>query len=230
VNSPEKAIQRYLDLRSAGRRLNSALIDRFPRGAEVCCGRMLGLLEDEQLAVETDTEITVLLDFCMYHHRENGRRVMDRYREEPSGSTDADEALLLQAMEHAYYSLLRIEEVVEGLGARCADLLRGENLLLVDRNLSYSAGEGMLFGCHVMKPDGIAMSTGGTLPVTVEALEGVQDWIHAFHRQYGDVDYSALPYEQETELAAGIIRAALRGGGGESISFKYAPKPEPEGE
>lgn len=225
---PSRLLNRYRQLRAAGRALNRVLADAIPAGAEIECGKLLGLVENDQLAFSSDNDAAVLIDFCIYHHRIDGRTLVDRYRAENPPDSDSDEWVLLDAMANAYYSLFNILDVRPDVGVRCHDILRREPVFVLDGHLSLTGEPNMILASQAMAPEGITMFTGAMLPVTQEAMDGIVEWLGTFDSLHVSQNPARLTPEQEDVLAAGIIRACLAGGSGGQIRFNEAVPPKPE--
>jgi len=202
-------------------------MEHVPAGAEIECGRRLGLVEDDRLALRADSQFAVLMDYCIYHHRQSGRTAVDRYRAKNPPDPESDAWIVLDAMGNAYYSLFNVLGVLPEIGVHCFDILRRDPVLIVDVNLGRTAEPNMILASQVMAPEGIAMFTGAMLPVTVDAMDGILRWLEDFDGFDVDQNPARLTAEQEDELAAGIIRACLAGGGGDSIQYKNASQPPP---
>src|SRR5437870_9030543 len=78
----------------------------------------------------------------------------------------SDDFLLLSALVRARYSMFQIEDMVPGLGAVIRDLLRGDEIFIVDVGLSESAIERFIMACRIFAPTpDFFMTTGTALPV-----------------------------------------------------------------
>ena len=85
----------------------------------------------------------ILMDFCLYYYRLDGKNAVDRYLAAGSPDHGTEELQMLEAMQRARYSILGIDEVIDGLGVCARDLLRNESLLLVDENMAACMETGM---------------------------------------------------------------------------------------
>src|SRR5215216_7371020 len=98
----------YHRLRELSRSLHNRLIKQIPKPVLTSSAERLGLLSpgrgrhgEEVLLLEDEYEISVLMDFCLYHGRQAGRTVIDRALAEAPPAAGSDERLLLQAMQEA---------------------------------------------------------------------------------------------------------------------------------
>jgi len=225
---PDPIVARYRRLREVARGLNNRLVDKIPPGAPRSCGKALGLVRDGKLDLSADSEVAVLMDYCLYHHREEGRTPVDRLRGDTPADPQSDEWTLLDAMANSWYSLFEIRAVEPGFGVAAFDILRGEDVVLVDLHLSLTTQAGAIVATQVVEPEGIAMCTGALLPVTPEAFEGIRQWLAEFDATGADRNPTRLTPEQEDLLAAGIIRACITGGSSRDIRYGDLPPGPPD--
>ena len=68
---------------------------------------------------------------------------LDRYARTARFPPDSDEAIVLEAMRHARFSLWRVERRHETAGLILHDLLRGGEIWLVDETMEKSAPRGV---------------------------------------------------------------------------------------
>ena len=73
---------------------------------------------------------------------------------------------MLEAMHQARFSLWRIERRHEITGLVLRDLLRGEDIWLVDEALERSARPGLEMAARLLKPEGFAMTARIVVPIT----------------------------------------------------------------
>ena len=119
--------------------------------------KRLGLLSpgpgrhgEDVLPLEDEYEISVLMDYCLYHGRRDGRTVIDRAVADIPPDAGTDERLLLQAMQEARFSVFAVEEAEPGVGVQVRDLLRDESLFLVDIGFSQTADTGLVLAGRLM--------------------------------------------------------------------------------
>lgn len=208
----------YQRLRHALRELNTSLMARFPEGALNECGEQLGLLsripgqEKGVLVFDDEYEMSVLMDYCIYHFRRGGRTVIEGALAESPPPPGSDELALLQAMREVRYSLFLVEGVVPGVGVRLRDSLRDERALVVDIGFSRTASAGVVLVGNIISPAGMSMTTGAMLPVDQPILD---DLMEQFEKRFGTTtvgQFRQLPPEEQSELATLVIRCCLAGG------------------
>jgi hypothetical protein len=210
----------YHRLREVSRSLHNRLIKQIPKPVLTSSAERLGLLGpgpgrhgEEVLLLEDEYEISVLMDYCLYHGRQGGadRTVIDQAIAEapPAGS---DEELLLQAMQDARFSVFAVEEAVPGLGVQVRDLLRDEPLFLVDIGFSQTADPGMVLAGNVISLPGLSMTTGAMLPVDRSIVEDLVERLPSRFATATVGQFRQLSPSDQSELAALVIHACLAGG------------------
>lgn len=160
-------ISRYQRLRTAGRALNNRLVERLSKDVLHEGGRKLGILRGDVLVFNTEDETSVLMDYCLYDVRRNGRNAVEQYLIDSLPDPESDEMTCLRAMQHAIYSLFVVEAVERGLGVIVRDLLTQEALLVVDMGFGSSAEPGLVLASRLLHHDGFSMTGGAALPVGV---------------------------------------------------------------
>src|SRR5215204_6199373 len=158
----------YHRLREVSRSLHNRLIKQIPKPVLTSSAERLGLLSpgpgrhgEEVLLLEDEYEISVLMDYCLYHGRqcEDGRTVIERAITEAPPAAGSDEQRLLQAMQDARFSVFAVEEAAPGIGVHVRDLLRDEPLFLVDIGFSQTADPGLVLAGNVVSLPGLSMTT-----------------------------------------------------------------------
>jgi hypothetical protein len=77
-------------------RLNNLLVHTIPRKTLDECGRILGFLRKGVLAFETEDEMSLLMDYCIYYPGPDGRNLVAKYLEKSPPPADSDEMVALQ--------------------------------------------------------------------------------------------------------------------------------------
>src|SRR5687768_14110791 len=103
-----------------------------PRTAFRKWARTFDLLVGDLLLVETDAELTILFDFLIYHPRQRGRTLAQKYLASLPPTNDPDETLIRHAMANPRYALLKVTASHSFTGVTARDLLRGTTAFVVD--------------------------------------------------------------------------------------------------
>jgi hypothetical protein len=217
--SQTEILARYRHLRQEGIQLNNKLVATLPTSVIDEGGKKLGILKKGILVLDTEDEIAVLMDYCIYDVRRGGLNAVERYVEKNVPEPDSDEGVLLRAMLHARYSLLVVEGREPGIGVHARDLLRDEPMFVVDVGFSRSASVDLVVATRVFAPDGITITTGACLPLGVLSPEMRSGFLQDMAKVVKTTDFQDLSENQLSELAATVIRACLQRGAAERIVY-----------
>jgi hypothetical protein len=204
----------YQRLRKIGLKLNHRLVETLSKDVLEEGGRKLGIFRKGTLVFDTEDEVAVLMDFCIYNLYRGGRNAVQSMLED-SPPSDPDELALLRTYSDAYYSVFQIVEVERGAGVTVEDTLRGGAQFMTDVSFGQSARKGYMLAGRVIPMDGFLMSGGAMLPVAGRAAQRVAEAI--VHHVPRDTDFTRLTRTQEADLTAMIIRACLEGGASEHV-------------
>lgn len=221
--SAKERLARYTQLRTIQRDLNRSLPDMLPKNAIPECGKRLGVYKDNLLVLGSESETSVLMDYCLYDYRWNGRNVIERYVSQAAIDPGADKSILLDAMLKPRYSLFAVDDVERGLGVQTRDLFRGDSGFIVDIALSETAVKGFVLACRVISPDNgrLSMSTGAALPVDRPIMEKIiQEIPERFGKTTGEI--TRMSPEQAAEFSASIIRICLEGDASSRMTYEDA--------
>jgi hypothetical protein len=217
--SHRKLLARYKHLREVGLALNNRLMKVVSRKDMDVGGKKLGILKKNVLVLDTEDEIAVFADYCIYDVRRQGMNAVERFLAESPPPPDSDEMVLLQAMRQARFSLFAVESVEPGVGVHVRDLLREEPLFIVDVGFSRSTRAGMVLAARVMAPDGIVCTTGAALPAGVLTAANQATFLQAMAAGFKGKDLRHLSPEKASEFTATVIRTCLRQGAAERIEY-----------
>ncbi len=223
----------YLRLRQALRQLASALMTRLPNGLVAECGKQLGLrvatrgLQRPLFVFDNAYEMSVLVDYGLYHTRRGGQTVVERSLSESPPPVDSDEETLLQAMRAVRYGLFAVEGVESGVGVQVRDLLRDESLFLVDIELSRTASPGIVLAGNIVSPAGLSMTTGAMLLVDGGLLDDLVEQLGQRFESTTVAQFRQLPPGEQSALATLVIRACLASGAAAAVTVKDV-QDEPE--
>ncbi len=216
----DELLARYRQLREAGRALNLALARQLPGSAAGECGKKLGMLQSGTLVLNHDDEMAVLYDYCIHHYRRGGKNAIDRYLERTRLPADSVEAALLQAMQNAYFSLFRVEEILPHRGARLRDLVTESPLDLLDLGLSATGLPGVILAGRVLPLADLSISSGTMIPVPEWVFDArLRPVIQTFTRHKPAGADRRLTPAQEASFAAQVLRIALRAGGEDNAFY-----------
>jgi hypothetical protein len=113
---------------------------------------------------DSEYEIALAEDLAIYLARSGRSHPLDRYARAAGFAPGSDEAIVLEAMRHARFSLWRIERHHETTGLILRDLLR-EEIWLIDEAMAKSARPGGEMAARLVQPDRFAMTARVIVPI-----------------------------------------------------------------
>jgi hypothetical protein len=217
----------YHRLREVSRSLHNRLIKQIPKPVLTSSAERLGLLSpgpgrhgEEILLLEDEYEISVLMDYCLYHGRQDGQTVIDRALTADPPPARSDKRLLLQAMQAARFSVFAVEEITPGIGVQVLDLLRDEALFLVDIGFSETATPGLVLAGNIISLPELSMTTGAMLPVDRTIVEDLLQHLPSRFSTATVGQFRQLSANDQSELAGFVTHACLAGGAASHVEAK----------
>src|SRR4051812_21086033 len=210
-------LARYRRLRQISKEQHEAILNIIAPSVLLDWARRLDLTKGKAVVLENDNEMTLPEDLAIDLPRLGRSHPLDRYARVAPGS---DEAIVLAAMRRARFSLWRIERRHPTTDLILRDLLRGEEIWLVDEAMERNAPPGVQMAARLLQPENFAMTARIIVPIlpdlmTVpELMNGVFTRAPALRRLQGDV------LAADPRLAIGIYRAAVATGTMERVRFK----------
>ena len=168
-----EVLTRYRRLRKLNRKHGNAIIKRLPKKTVLHWGKRIGLVRRKTFIASTMEEMTLGFDLAVYSTRSGKISPVERYRRSSKFAVGSEEALLLDAMCRSRFSFFLVKRRHLATGLILEDLLRQEEVWLVDEGLEQSAPDGTVFASRVTKPDAFHMTTGAPIPMTRDAIEDV---------------------------------------------------------
>ena len=210
-----EVVDRYRGLRAASTHHHSGALGCLARQAVLEQAKHLGLACGQTLVAESEEEMTLLFDLAIYTAKQGRSRAIDRYAKSVMLQPGSDEALTLDAMCQARFSLWRIERRHEIAGVIVTDLLRDRETWLLDQGLAHSANPGMTVASRLCWPAEFAMTCGVIVPVDVELIEDAFSDSTAW-LSYADPQRLA----DDPRFAAAIYRNAIQAGIMENVVYQ----------
>jgi hypothetical protein len=211
-----KDIEHYNQRREIAIPFNHKLVEQLPKSAIKECAKKLGMLHRNTLVVSCEDEVSVLMDYCLFHFRINKVNMISRHLLMSPPAKDSIEMELLETMQKAYYSLLIVEKVFENKGVLVFDAVNKKDIFLIDLGLSISADAGMMFASHIIPIDQFYRTSGAMLPIPDSLFEDeIASIVEKFFTK-NDV----LSPAQEALFAAQVIRAALKAEVMENVRYQ----------
>ena len=204
IPNREELLFRYKRMREIGRDISDKLVEGLSRDLLDEGGRKIGLLRNGSFELLSDNELPVLLDYCLYELRRNGRNAIDQYLIDFPPDPESDEMTCLKAMQNAIYSMFAVISTERGLGIIVRDLYSHEISFIVDLNLAYTAEPGLVFASRLLKFDGFSTGCGAVLPISVMNAADIDNLSNGFAE-------STKPDGEDDHFdPAPLIRACLK--------------------
>src|SRR5215213_2122338 len=176
--------------------------------------KRLGLTQGRTVVLGSEHDMTLVEDLATYLPRPGRSHPLDRYARTARFAPDSDEAIVLEAMRHARFSLWRVERRHETAGLILQDLLHGGDIWLVDETMEKSAPRGVEMAARLLQSESFAMTARIIVPVTSNLMEEVFTRAPALQRTQGDT------LARDPRFAIGLYRAAVLTGAMGSVRFK----------
>jgi hypothetical protein len=207
-------LARYRHLRRIGKEQHQAVLDVIAPNVVLDWAKRLGLTWGRTVLLESELELVLAEDLAIYLPRPGRSLPLDRYARAARLAPGSDEAIVLEAMRRARFSLWRVERRHETMGLVLRDLLRGEDIWLADEALERSARPGLAMAARLLQPEAFAMTARIVVPVTPDLMEEVFARAPALRRVQGDA------LARDPHFAIGIYRAAVATGAMDSVRLK----------
>jgi hypothetical protein len=211
--SREEVLTRYRRLREISKRHQTEAVRYVPHSALLDQARRIGLAVGKTLVAESMDELTLAFDLALYTAPPGRSRGIERYARSAAVPAGSDDAVVLQAMRQARFSVWQVERRHEAVGLVVQDLMRETSLWLVDESLEQTAPEGMSVAMRVIMPEAFAMTCGVIVPVDAMLLDEV------FEEVLGRIRGEADAIANDRRFATTIDRMAVLEGLMDQVGF-----------
>jgi hypothetical protein len=212
--SRAEVLSRYRQLREISKRHHSVVLDFLSKDAIISQARRLGLAQGETLLLDSVDDLNFVFDLAIYTAPKDRSRAIDRYARAARLAPESDEALVLEAMRRARFSIISIVRRHAVAGLIVEDLFRGVEFWLVDEGLESSLPDGAALATRLYTPVGFAMTAGVLVPLDIELMEDAIAEIPQLLRN--------RPAEviDDRRFAEAIYRVALVSGMMEKVTYQ----------
>ena len=168
-----EVLPRYRRLRELSREHGNAIIKKLPKKTLLDCGKRIGLVRRKTFIASSMEEIMLAIDLAVYSPRSARISPVDRYRRTSKFANHSEDDLMLDAMCGSRFSLFFVKRRHLAAGLILEDLLRQQEVWLMDEGFEQTLPDGSALASRVTKPDAFYMTTGAAIPMTLETLEDV---------------------------------------------------------
>ena len=165
----DEILGRYRRDRAISVEFQTGALNHISRPAVLRQAKRLGLSDGKALRVSHEDELTLVFDLLLYTSPSRGRsRGIDRYAQAHPPVPGTDEARVLSALQASRFSLFQVKGRHPTIGLMLGDLLREDEVWLVDESLETSAQIGAVLGTRLARPDTFAITCGVLVPIDLE--------------------------------------------------------------
>ena len=211
-------VAQYKRMRKISFELNKVLPKYVPKEAMEATAKKLGFWQNGTLVFDNMDQSCVLFEQAIYGHFRDGKNAVDRYMDQHPPDPGSDQEAALAAKKRAFYSLFQVEGVVPDVGVHVHDILYNRRHFLADVGFSQTTVAGVVLASRVIPFDGFIMTTGAALPVDVEVMEELSEWLEETCRSPQDMPNTTR--EEDAEVAAKSIALCLQSEGAHRISYQ----------
>jgi hypothetical protein len=214
-----EVLTRYRQLRKFSKQHHSKVQDFVSPDAILHIARRIGLAHGKTFILDDMDELLFVNDLAIYTAPVGRSRAIERYARSARLARGTDEALVLDAMCLARFSIVQVERRHEAAGLIVKDILRGGEIWLVDEGLESSIPGGALLATRLYAPESFSMTAGVIVPMDLELLTDALDEVPQLFRK------SHAEASDDRRLPEAIYRVALADGIMERIAYR-----DPEGD
>ena len=211
--SRAEIIDRYRRYRAISKRHNDGAFKCVSSESLNEQARRLGIAHGRRWILNTEDELAFVYDLALYACQGARKRPIDRYAASQRHSLNADEARVLDAMLAARFALIRVENRHPEAGLIVRDLMRKEELWLVDEGLESTAPKGFKMATRVYSPEDFYMAAGALVPMEGVLLMG------ALARRPFLLRMNLDEALNDRRFAEAIYREAIETGATERVRF-----------
>jgi hypothetical protein len=179
-------LTRYRRLRQISKEHHQAVLDIIAPDVVLDWAKRLDLTQGRTVLLESEHEMTLVEDLAIYLPRLGRSHPLDRYARAAQFASGSDEAIVLEAMRQARFSLWRVERRHETVGLVLRDLLRGGEIRLVDEAMEKNTPLGVEMAARLLSLEQFAMTARIVVPVNPDLIKEVLDKAPALGARRGE--------------------------------------------
>lgn len=213
--SRTELLNRYRRYSAIRRDIQSAALDSVATSRLLAHARRIGLSDGKVLFTDDDVELTFVYDLAVYTSEPGRTRAIDRCARKRAPVSDPEEALVLGALQAARFSVLAVVGKCGPAGVRVKDLMRGDDLVLLDLGLEQTAKTGEVFAIRIAPIEDFVISCGAIAPLGAQAF---MDVIHFLTDGAPDADLA--PLADDRRFAASLYKMAIEFGLMDRVDYR----------
>lgn len=204
----------YRHLRAICTQHHTAVIPFISQAAFLEQAKRLRLTTDGVFIANSTEALTLVYDLATYVAKPGRSRAIERYARTMHLLPESDEIKVLTAMCRAQFSIWRIEHRHHIYGLVVTDLLRQNEIWLIDESMTASVRNGVRFAGRLCHLEHFAITNGVAVPAVGASME--QAIADAIARGSKDPNHAS----ETANFAADIYRAALDNGAIDRVLFR----------
>lgn len=158
----------YLEIRRRGVALHSKIFKKLIQEDVKTCAKHLGIWRSKAVALESDEEVDLFADYCVYGYRPHGFNMAEKFLRLFHQQADDFELDLLRHTRDAHYAIYQIEETNGVDRLKVVDVFSKAVYPLVDYQLAKTAYQGVMLAGYLIDFGDFQIQTGGSVRVTRE--------------------------------------------------------------
>lgn len=216
----DAVLSRYRRLRAIGRRLNEDLVASLSGDTVLHYAGRLGIASGRTLLLDSLDDLNFAFDLAIHTAPPGRSRAIERYAAAKRLPAGSDEAIALDAMRRARFTIYQVERRHEAAGLIIRDVFRRTELWLVDEGLEMSLRNGTIMAARLYAPEAFAMTTGVNVPVDSTLLLKTVDEVPQLDRK------ATTAVLDDRRFAEAMYRIALADGRMECFHYCEVPATE----
>jgi len=177
--------------------------------------RRIGLSDGKVLFTDDDVELTFVFDLAIYTSESGRTRAIDRCVRKRARVSDPDEALVLRGLQASRFSILGMLGRCQPAGLLLKDLMRGDEVVLLDEGLEQTAKPGGVYAIRIAPIEDFVISCGVVVPLGGQAFK---DIINFLTDGESDADLAALA--DDRRFAASLYEIAIEFGLMDRVAYR----------
>jgi hypothetical protein len=167
-------VKNYYEMRDMLKEIHNDLLYLDPNDMTSTSGRRLNVMDGRSLFIETEHEMNVFVDYCIFQYCKGGKNIVERYFDLRSSLYKGRKLDALTALKNTRFSFLKIIKPADNHGLVVHDALLDENLMMIDKGLHQVAKKNQTYSIltHYLCAPGFAMTTGASTPVLIDSEAG----------------------------------------------------------
>ena len=156
--SRAEVLTRYRHFREINKQHHSAVLNFLPKDTVISQARRIGLAQGKTLVLDSIDDLNLVFDLLIHTAPKDRSRAIDRSARAARLAPETDEALVLEAMRRARFSIISSVRRHTVAGLIVKDLFRGFEFWLVDEGLESSLPDDAVLATRLYTLEGFAMT------------------------------------------------------------------------